>query len=52
MVPLVAAATLFTFLLLPGEGLVDHYLARLGLGMTNWLGDPALALGSISAITV
>ena len=52
MVPLVAAATLFTFLLLPGEGLVDHYLASLGLGMTNWLGDPALALGAISAITV
>lgn len=52
MVPLVAAATLFTFLLLPGDGLVDHYLAGLGLGMTNWLGDPALALGSICAITV
>ena len=52
MVPLVAAATLFTFLLLPGEGLVDHYLARLGLGMTNWLGDPRLALGSLCAITV
>ena len=52
MVPLVAAATLFTFLLLPGDGLVDHYLARFGLGMANWLGDPALALGSICAITV
>ena len=52
MVPLVAAATLFTFLLLPGDGLVDHYLARFGLGMTNWLGDPTLALGSICAITV
>ena len=52
MVPLVAAATLFTFILLPGDGLIDHYLARFGLGMTNWLGDPALALGSICAITV
>ena len=52
MVPLVAAATLFTFLLLPGDGLVDHYLARFGLGMTNWLGDPALALGAICAITI
>lgn len=52
MVPLVAAATLFTFLLLPGDGLVDRYLARFGLGMTNWLGDPSLALGAISAITV
>lgn len=52
MVPLVAAATLFTFLLLPGDGLVDHYLACFGLGMTNWLGNPSLALGAISAITV
>ena len=52
MVPLVAAATLFTFMLLPGEGLVDHYLARFGLGMTNWLGNPAFALGAICAITV
>jgi sn-glycerol 3-phosphate transport system permease protein len=52
MVPLVAAAALFTFLMLPGEGLIDHYLAAIGLGATNWLGDPALALGSICAITV
>ena len=52
MVPLVAAATLFTFLFLPGEGLVDHYLARVGMGAVNWLGDPALALGSNCAITV
>jgi len=52
MVPLVAAAALFTFLFLPGEGLIDHYLARLGVGATNWLGDPSLALGSLCAITV
>ena len=52
MVPLVAAATLFTFLLLPGEGLVDHYLRQLGFRGVNWLGDPSLALGALCAITV
>ncbi len=52
LIPLVAAAALFTFILLPGEGLLDHYLARLGVGATNWLGDPSLALGSVIAITV
>ena len=52
LIPLVAAAALFTFILLPGEGLLDFYLARFGLGMVNWLGDPDLALGSMMAITV
>jgi sn-glycerol 3-phosphate transport system permease protein len=52
LIPLVAAAALFTFIFLPGEGLLDFYLARLGVAATNWLGDPSLALGSIIAITV
>jgi sn-glycerol 3-phosphate transport system permease protein len=52
LIPLVAAAALFTFILLPGEGLLDHYLARFGVGATNWLGNPSLALGSVIAITV
>jgi sn-glycerol 3-phosphate transport system permease protein len=52
LIPLVAAASLFTFIFLPGAGLLDHYLARLGLGEVNWLGDPSLALGSIIALTV
>ncbi len=52
LIPLVAAGALFTFILLPGEGLADHYLARFGLGATNWLGDPSLALGAVIAITV
>lgn len=52
LIPLVAAAALFTFILLPGEGLLDFYLAKLGVGATNWLGDPGLALGAIIAITV
>ena len=47
-----AAASLFIFIFLPGGGLLDYYLAKLGAGETNWLGDPSLALGSIIAITV
>jgi sn-glycerol 3-phosphate transport system permease protein len=54
LIPLVAAAALFIFIFLPGGGLLDHYLAKLGACWreTNWLGDPSLALGSIIAITV
>jgi len=52
LIPLVAAASLFIFIFLPGAGLLDYYLAKLGVGQTNWLGDPSLALGSIIAITV
>jgi sn-glycerol 3-phosphate transport system permease protein len=52
LIPLVAAAALFIFIFLPGGGLLDYYLAKLGVGETNWLGDPSLALGSIIAITV
>jgi sn-glycerol 3-phosphate transport system permease protein len=52
LIPLVAAASLFSFVLLPNAGLLDYYLARFGLSETNWLGDPSLALGSIIAITI
>ncbi len=52
LIPLVAAASLFIFIFLPGAGLLDYYLASFGAGETNWLGDPSLALGSIIAITV
>ena len=52
MIPLVAAAALFSFILLPGEGLLDYYLAKLGVPAINWLGDTDLALGSVVAITV
>jgi sn-glycerol 3-phosphate transport system permease protein len=54
LIPLVAAASLFIFIFLPGAGLLDHYLGVLGRGWdeTNWLGNPSLALGSIIAITV
>ena len=52
MIPLVAAAALFSFVLLPSEGLLDTYLAPLGLGAANWLGEPSLALPSIIGITI
>ena len=52
LIPLVAAASLFIFIFLPGAGLLDYYLAKFGAAETNWLGDPSLALGSIIAITV
>jgi sn-glycerol 3-phosphate transport system permease protein len=52
LIPLVAAAALFIFIFLPGSGLLDWHLAKLGLPATNWIGNPDLALGSIMAITV
>jgi sn-glycerol 3-phosphate transport system permease protein len=52
LIPLVGAAALFTFIFLPGGGLLDYYLAPLGFAETNWLGDPSLALGSIIGLTI
>jgi sn-glycerol 3-phosphate transport system permease protein len=52
LIPLVAAAALFVFIFLPGGGLLDTYLGKIGIADHNWLGDPSLALGSIIAITV
>jgi sn-glycerol 3-phosphate transport system permease protein len=52
LIPLVAAASVFLFIFLPGVGLLDHYLARIGVQGANWLGDPDVALYSIIALTV
>jgi sn-glycerol 3-phosphate transport system permease protein len=52
MVPLVAVASLFFFIFLPGVGLFDYYLGKLGLQGVNWLGDPDYALWSLIAITI
>lgn len=52
MIPLVAAASLFFFIFLPGVGLLDYYLAKLGLQGLRWIGDPDVALWSLIAITV
>lgn len=52
LLPLVAAAALFMFVFLPGIGLLDHYLGKLGAGRTNWIGDPDIALWSLIGLTV
>ena len=52
LIPLVAAAALYVFVFLPGEGLLDHYLAYFGRYATNWLGSPELALPSVIVITI
>ena len=52
LVPLVAAASLFFFIFLPGIGLLDYYLAKIGLSGPNWLGDSDVALWSVIALTV
>ncbi|HVJ35100.1 MAG TPA: sugar ABC transporter permease [Terriglobia bacterium] len=52
LIPLVAAAALFTFIFLPRFGLIDYQLGRFGLSAVNWLGDPDLALASVIAITI
>jgi sn-glycerol 3-phosphate transport system permease protein len=44
LVPLVAPASIFLFIFLPGVGLLDHYLAKLGVQGANWIGDPDVAL--------
>ncbi|MDE2334625.1 MAG: sugar ABC transporter permease [Rhodospirillales bacterium] len=52
LIPLVAAAAIFAFILLPGGGLLDSWLARFGLADANWLGDPSLALPSVILLSV
>jgi sn-glycerol 3-phosphate transport system permease protein len=52
LVPLVAVASLFLFIFLPGVGLLDHYLAMLGVASINWVGDPDIALASIIGLTI
>jgi sn-glycerol 3-phosphate transport system permease protein len=52
IIPLVAAAALFSFIFMPRLGLLDYYLAALGFNGANWTGDPDLALYSLMALTV
>jgi sn-glycerol 3-phosphate transport system permease protein len=52
LVPLVAAASLFFFIFLPRIGLLDYYLAKIGLSGPNWLGASDVALWSVIGLTV
>jgi len=52
LVPMVAAATLWSFLFMPQVGLIDYYLGRAGLPGVNWLGDSHWAMAAIVLVTV
>ncbi len=52
LVPLVAAASLFLFIFLPGVGLLDYYLGRFVANPPNWLGNPDIALWSLIGVTI
>jgi len=56
LIPLIAAASLFLFIFLPGVGLIDYYLGKYGRFIVsnppNWLGDPDVALWSLIVLTV
>ncbi len=52
LIPLVAAAALFSFIFLPSIGLLDHYLAKIGVRGLKWIGDPDVALYSLMGLTV
>ena len=53
VVPLVAAASLWIFIFLPGIGLIDYYLTRfLGMGQHNFLGNESTALFALAVLTV
>ncbi len=56
LIPLIAAASLFLFIFLPGVGLIDYYLGKYGRFIVsnppNWLGDPDIALWSLIVLTV
>jgi len=52
VLPLVAAANIWLFFYTPGYGLLDQALHWLGLPGRNWLGEPATALWSVTAVAV
>jgi sn-glycerol 3-phosphate transport system permease protein len=52
LIPMIAAASIFLFLFLPQIGLIDYYLGKLGRSGANWVGDPDIALWSLSLLTI
>lgn len=52
LVPMVAAATLWSFLFIPHVGLIDYYLGKLSVPDVNWLGSPNWAMAVITLVTV
>jgi len=52
LIPLVAASAVFIFVFMPDIGLLDYYLAKLGVSSRNWLGNPDTALASLIGLTI
>lgn len=52
LIPLVAASAVFIFVFMPDIGLLDYYLAKLGVSSRNWLGNPNTALASLIVLTI
>ncbi|PRY64223.1 carbohydrate ABC transporter membrane protein 1 (CUT1 family) [Vreelandella songnenensis] len=52
ILPMIAAANIWMFFYAPQIGLFNKLLGALGFSGVNWLGDPAVALGSVMAMSV
>lgn len=48
--PMVTCAILWTFMIHPEFGLINHVLNAIGIASPNWLGDPHLALITITLL--
>lgn len=48
--PMVTCAVLWTFMIHPEFGLMNHVLNALGISSPNWLGDPRMALITITIL--
>jgi len=52
ILPMIAVANIWLFFYTPEVGLFDRALSILGVGATNWLGEPRTALGAVMAVTI
>ncbi|MBU0723918.1 MAG: sugar ABC transporter permease [Alphaproteobacteria bacterium] len=52
MLPMVAAANLWLFFYTPDIGVLDRLFGLVGIGGTNWLGQPETALASVIVVTI
>lgn len=52
ILPMIAAANIWMFFYAPQIGLFNKLLGALGFAGVNWLGDPAVALGSVIVMSV
>ena len=52
ILPMIAVANIWLFFYTPDAGLFDRVLSVLGVGATNWLGEPKTALWAVMAVTI